>query len=594
MAVNNRKITVEDIVDATAKETSKTSANNSTNLGGNMNDFFSGFMKPHAVSEYIRRFREIATEVLKDQTLFNVKILAFDNQSTHSGWAYSFVCIACTRSDTDNVYFMPVLVEATGKEPVSIDSMLETDPRTGLVKVKDPTSLFTPNDYFNNIVIDEIKKAVLANFPGKNAKYVDGEIIPYNADVEKVVPYVTINALSAAYIAYTSDKGIRKDLEISKFAGTQTFADVTLNPGLTINKLNRVTNVDYSIKLVNKKQQNGYQRIVPGLTEESKILSTISGYVEEAIVAETDGFGKTNKKALPVMITTTLDTEYPTLGYSLLALASSAIINQPNIVMNLLYNKPNSGALNFLCNLEKAEAGVGAAVNLHEKKYDYRKAMAYLNKLFIGRVATAVELELNSEEYFKMSPFAALLDPTKWQESNDFIVKTGEKLTGKKFQNRVVFNYAIETPIGEWVDNNGVTRDLREIDLATVISYTKDINIIHSWITSNEDPKVSQIDPYITKLEVYNKLGLNAKVTSKAARIYIDPAWLGELIEGIQANGFNPVLNNNINYTDFADLSNFGTSSIASAMLNTSMGNMPGYGQGYQYQNYGRMSGMFY
>ena len=577
----------------------KVENNTNTNTGGNTTgnsgmDFFAGFMKPQSISDYVRRFREAAVETLKEQGMFDVKILAFDNRSTHQGWSYSFVVIAGTRQDTDKVFYMPFLLEATGREPVAITHMLETDPRTNLVKIKDPALLFTPSDYFNKIIIGEIEKAVVNNFPGKEAKYVDGEIIPYDADIDKVTPFAVADALGGIYVLYTKSKGTYEDLQVASLLDnrTQVLADVTLNSGLGLNMLNRTVALDYNVKLVTKKQNN--QQLIPGITDSTRQLGSISGYVDETIISETDSFGRRLKRAVPVLITHEVDTEYPTMGYTLLNLANTATMNNQMVLMNLLYNKPNMGALNFICNLENND-GFGAIVNLKDKKYTYDKALAYLNKLFMPRAASAVEIELNGREYFKVSPFAALIDPNVWQKANEYIVQSAETLVGRPFQSRIVFKYAIEVPIGEWTDNNGVTRDLREIDLSTVIALTKDPNIIHKWIMSNEDPKISQMDPYLAKIEVYNKLGLNAKIHNKSVRVYLDPNFMSELIAGLEANRFNPVLNTNITYTNFTDLSNFGTSSIAAAMLNTSLGSTPGFGgQGYQYQNYGYMSSGFF
>ena len=586
MALNNAKINVENI------ET-KREARVENNTKG-VADFFAGFIRPQAISEYVRKFKDTIIDSIKDQNLFEIKILAFDNQSTNTGWAYSFVVIAGTRPDTDKVFYMPFLLEATGREPVAINAMLETDPRTGLVRVKDPALLFTPSDYFNKIIIGEIEKSVANNFPGKEPKYVDGEVVPYNADVEKVAPYAAIDALGGMYVLYGKTKGIYKDLNVANLidAQTQVFADLTLNSGLGINMLNRTSAVDFIVKLYTKKQQR--QQQIPGIMDETNNLGGTSGFVEETIISEPDNFGRMRHRAVPILIAHDIDTKYPTMGYTLLNLANIATLNQPSVLSNLLYNKPNVGAMNFLCNLEGNE-GYGSIVNIKDKKYTYEKAMAYINKLFVGRAASAVEIELNGREYFKVSPFVALIDPNTWQQANNYIVTAAETLVGKQFQNRLCFRYAIEVPVGEWVDNSGTVRDLREIDLATVISLTKDVNIIHKWLLSNDDPKVSQVDPYLTKIEVYNKLGLNAKIHNKAVRVYLDPNFMAELISGLEANRFTPILNANITYTNFADLSSFGTSSIAAAMLNTSLGATPGYaGQGYQYQNYGYVSSGFF
>lgn len=596
MAIINKKVNLENIEAKASMGAGTTGAAGTTGGTSTMGtaDFFSGFMKPQGVSGVVKEFKEIVAETLKDQDVFNIKILAFDNQSNAQGWAYSFVIVAGTKADTNTAFYMPFLLEATGREPVMIGAMLEEDPRTGLVRVKDQSMMFTPSDYFNDVILEVIEKSVANSFPGKTPKYIDGEIIPYNATLATVGQNAAAEAFSGMWLYYGKEKGTFKDLSAAQLVAPQTtaYADLTLNGGSAINKLNRVITMDYSIKTYIKKADQR-QAMMPTIENQINMLGNVSGYIEETILAETDTYGQRIHRAIPVLVTSEVDTKFPTLGYSLLNLASTAVMNQQNTLLNVLVNKNNIGALNFLCNLEKAE-GFGAIVNLKDKKYTYEKAMLYLSKLFTPRAAFAYEVELNGSEYFKNSPFAALIDPKTARAANQFIVETAENLIGNRINNNVVFKYAIEVPVGEWVDNNGVTRDLRELDLATIISLTKDINIIHKWIMSNEDPKISQIDPYLAKIEVYNKLGLNAKILNKAVRVYLDPNFMAELIGGLTAVGFNPVLNSNISYTNFTDLSSMSTSSIAASMLNTSLGSMPGYGNGYQYQNYGYASSGFF
>ena len=598
MAVQNKKVNLENIeVNAsingnTSSNTSNSNTNNTT--GGSMIDLFGGFMRPQGVSGLVREFKEMVLDAVKDQNNFNIKLLAFDNQSNAQGWAYSFIVIAGTRPDSDKVYYMPFLLEATGREPVAINGMLEEDPRTGLVRVKDQTMLFTPADYFNNIILDVIEKSVSVSFPGKTPRYIDGEIIPHSATLATIAGYAAADAIGGMWITYAKEKGQYRDLEAQQLLGQQItpYADLTINGGSASNKLGRVITMDYSIKLFTRKQEQ--QKVqLPGIADQVNNVGNVSGYVEETILSETDTYGKKIYRAIPVLITSEIDTKFPTLGYTLLSMAGSAVLNQQNTLLNLLVNKNNVGALNFLCNLEIAE-GFGAIVNIKDKKYTHEKALRYLSQLFTPRAAFAVEVELNSSEYFKVSPFAALIDPQTYAKANNLIVQTAEQLINSKINNNLVFKYAIEIPVGEWVDNNGIVRDLREIDLATIISLTKDINLIHKWIMSNEDPKISQVDPYLTKIEVYNKLGLNAKILNKAVRVYLDPNFMSELIGGLGAVGFNPVLNSNVAYNTFTDLSNMSTSSIAASMLNANLGSMPGFGGGYQYQNYGYASSGFF
>ena len=600
MALHNKKVSVENVeVNNKAENNTSTTTNNG---GANGFDFFAGFIKPQTVSEYVRKFRESISGLLKDQAIFkllikfDIKILAFDNQSTHTGWPYSFLVIAATRQDTGKVFYTPFLLEATGREPLAINNILETDPMTGLVRIRDPKLLFTPSDYFNKKILPIIEKDVSTVFPGKQPKYVDGEIVPHNADVDRVAPIIASDALSGIYVTYTKIKGIYKDVEAGKLisARTRPYADVILNGGLGLNSLNRVSAVDYTVKLYTKELNDQQNNLIPGIDTEVQNLGSISGYVEEALASERDTFEKPLKRVVPVAIVHEVDTQYPTLGYTLLNLANVTILNNQNVLVELLYNKQNIGALNFLVSTDE-KGNFGPIINLKDKKYTPEKAKAAIAKMFTPTVATAFEVELNGREYFKVSPFAALIDPKNYAKANELIVKAAEKLIGRPMQNRMVFRYAIEVPVGEWVDNNGVTRDLREIDLATVITLTKDPVLIHKWMMSNEDPKISGVNPLVTKLEIYDKLGLNAKFHNKAVRVYLDPAFMDEFVARLKEVGLEPNLNTNISYTSFTDLTNFGSSSIASTIIHNTMGVMPGFGgQSYQYQNYGYVPSGFF
>jgi len=560
------------------------------------NSIINMFVKPAGTSEYVRKAREAIEERLKEH-VNSFKLFTFDNSSTHKGWAYSFIVIAIENQQTGKVYYMPVLLEATGREPLPVTQIVEIDPRTGLARIKDPSLLFVPSDYFNEVVIEEFERAVKNTYPGKAIRYIDGEIVPYNAEIDAVAPFIAADAINGAIVYTAKDSGNFRDIHVKDviegFKNPQILSDVTINAGSSgLNRLQRVVAVDYLIRT--KVREQNQQTRLPVMTNPEKELGNISGYVEETIISERDALGNTIKKAVPILVTHEIDTEIPTLGDTLLNVATMTIMNNQSLLLNLLYNKDNIGALNYLVNLE-GKGEFGAKVNLKDKKYDAQKAMAYLAKLFLLRPAAAVEIELNGREYFKVSPFAALVDAQVAQAANDFIVSTAETLTGKQFVNRQVFLFAAEIPVGEWVDANGNVRDLREIDLAMIMANTNDITIIQRWMQSNDDPKVTGIDPYLAKLEVYAKLGINAKIHNKAVRVLLNPAFVDELVAGLGANGFNPIINTNaIETVGFMDLSALGSTVFQNALLHQGLGAMPGFtGPAFNPNTYNLFSGFF-
>ena len=573
---NNKKVNVENVEVKTAgTATGGTTTSNTPKLG--KLNFINGFMKLGVTSEYVAKFKEVLEETFKNQDTFNIKLFTFDNQNNAKSLAYSFVIVAATRNDVNKVWYMPFLLEATGREPVAISSIFEVDPTSGVIKLKDQSALIAPCDYFSDPILTIFENDLKIAYPGKEIKYLDGEIIPHNADLEKVGRYAAVDAHRAFWIKLAEeidpDDAYIAIEDIMQGDNVKVIADLNINTGLSVNQLDRITATDYVIKTqIRKKSEEA--SFFPMLNETVENVGSISGYVEEALLVDQ---ATNTKRAIAVIINNEVDTPLPTLEHTLLNIANSTILNQHNILLNLLYNKDNIGAMNFLVNLEGND-GFGAIVNLKDKKYTYDKALMYLNKLFMPKPAMAVEVELNGREYFKVSPFAALINPAEWADANEYILQKAEDLTGMKFQSDTVFKYAIEIPVGEWVDQNGNIRDLREIDTATIIALTKDINLIHKWLMSNEDPKITGLNPLVTKLEVYNKLGLNARFVNKAVRVYLNPQFVEELVSFLSVKRYNPIINSNITYSEFTDLSQFTTSSIAGSLLNATMGVMPGWG----------------
>ncbi len=598
MAVNVKKGTVENKVELGFGMEENVTArveNESKGGFGMKSSIFSKFMKFNMGSEYTNKIKDKLAEILREQNEFSYKIFVFDNTSgAYNGWPYSFIVPVLFNNKTKKAFYVPLLLEATGRGPVDIRQVLEIDPQRGFVKIKDQSALFMPSDYFNDIVLGEIEKVIQTNLPDREVTYVDGEIIPSEADIDKIGFFVALDVYNGAFVYELYTDGDFVDLyagELVEDKSYQLFEDVVLNVGNGINRLGRVTALDFNIKLQLRKQSNNQ---LPTMMNYNRNIGDVTGYIEQALVVQKDIMGNTIRKGVPVIIVNDIDTEYPTLGYTLLNLANTAVFGHQNILLNALYNKPNIGALNYIVNVEKAQE-FGKKVNLKDTKYTIDKAFAFLSKMFIvNNYAVAFETELNGREYFKTSVFAALVDRNAWKSANDFIVSTAEQLTGSNFENRTVFTYAIEVPVGTWVDANGNIRDIREIDLSTICSLTNDINLIQKWLLSNEDPATSGIDPFITKLEVLLKLGIDAKVENKAVRVMMNPGFMSELITKLQSIGINPVVNANaIQTTAFIDMASLGTSSITAAMLNAQFGAMPGFGNNYNIQNFGRFSGFF-
>ena len=544
------KTTKKENTQAKAEKVFGGNTNNTTNNGGATMDgmfgfdFMPGLFKTEENgSELTNKFAEAIKKVNAEPVQIsgieiNTRVFKLDN-AIFQELPYSFVIVATKTSKANEVAYHAICLEATGRKPVNVSAILEE------IKFKNTTLIYTPADTFDEILKQTAEK-ILQDAYGQDATLIptEGLVVPYDADPETVGSIAGI----LAYNANIGKLGLRQGLIsyinlptiVQNAKNTILQLDVTMQGGVTQNAVGRPIRSDFELDLFKSTNVN-----IKGTMPRSvrSRLTTAVGYLDFLVDEVPVGVGMPPKRVMtPMIIVDEMHAKKPTTDMMLLNLINSAAFANQNLLFRLLTSvNRDLGVLNVLVNLDGDKSGFGKKIKLKDGKLTDDKVMQILSSLVALTPVMAVEVELFGPNYSSLVPFAALNNPATRAIANNDIVSIAEKIVGQPLENKnVAANEGIVLPLGEWVDNNGTKRDIREIDLAFVLENTNDINLVFKFLQSNVPASISGFDPYLLRLEVINALIPNAVITGKAVRIPINPAFLNELVNKAMAAGYNP------------------------------------------------------
>jgi len=591
MALKDKtKATIEEKVEKVFGGTD-TGSTTSGATGGTMgfdDDFIPGLFKTTTSgSEYVNKFTEKAKELFKEPARvagneIQTRIFKLDNND-FMDLPYSYVILASKSAASSAVYYHVILLEATGRKPVQVSHILEE------IKFKNSTLIYVAADTFADPMLRQLVNKVIVDAYGvteKDLRPTEGLVVPYDQDPETVAVPAAVIAYNANVAKLGLEQGIIKPINLPNYVQNLRSKngylqlDVAINNGVTINAVGKPIRADFELDLYKVTNVN-VQGIMPRDTR--KRTSTVVGYMEYLPEDVAVAPGVTKKMFTPMIILDEFHASRPTSEMTLLSIINSATFSNPSMLLRLLTGvNRDLGVLNVLANMDQDKSGYGKKIKLKDGKLTDDKVYQILTNMVQFQPIVAIEIENFGPNFGTLAPFAALAVPGVAAKANDEIVKTAELLLGQQIQNRqVAANDGIVVPVGEWVDNTGTKRDIREIDLAFVLDKTNDINLVFKWIMSNVPGKVTGMDPYLLKLEVINALIPNAVITGKAVRIPLNAAFVSEIVEKAMAAGYNP--KSDIGQVGFTNYNNL--QAIAAAYGNAKMQNI-NFGYSAQPQQY--------
>jgi len=511
-------------------------------------------------NEYLEEFYTRAVEVVKSSKL-NIKVFKMDKDKFMIGHSY---IVYALQADNGKIYYFAALLEITGREPLTVEQVLED------MDQKDGTALYVTADGFDRTVIEKVKYLLSKAFGDVPTASLEGMVVPNNTPVLVAADIVTKQAHDLFYVAYMKDTGKGRDITLNILTkdsrNSYLNVDLSFNDGITVNKLGRPVHTDFFIEssIVKNTVMRGINDV-----EGRKRIALATGYMDYLIRSKTHAYsGVSTKIAEPMIILNEFVGKVPTLNHVLTSIINSAVFTSYANLRNLIIEK-NGGVLNFLFNYGGDPKQLGERIDFKDPKAKPDMVADIIQEHFTDMPLFAVEIEFYGPDFAYTSAFTTLGHPNYGAMANDEILTATEDLLGFAIDEmEVAADEGLTIPIGYFEYADGERHDFREITTTFIADKTNDQQLIYDWARSNLSDSqcldTRGILPYTLRLEVIDKLARILKVkpvvTGKARRIVLNGAFMDTLIRGASRSNYTPRIEapnmSNNNHTNLQAISN--------------------------------------
>lgn len=556
-------------------------------------------------SEYTRNIANALSAIYQNDTeaqKLAPQVLMFDKETTyfaqdeHTGTTlkvnplYSIIVIA-TRLDNKITYFTIVL-EATGREPMTTSTIIreyETIVRTNNIKNHD---IYTADDCVDNVMHLVIKDSIKSLFKlDKKEKVsivpVDGVILPKeHPELKMILPGLARCALMGCAIEADLERKNITDLNIqeslNKNPNTLYKFEASIFKTISNDLLGSPVRSDWKMDLVCTSMSNNF--ISRNTQNRKQVITRVGGFVDAIPL---DGVLPGAIPPIPVtrlqpnIIVTHNSSDTPTPGYFMLGLLSAYIMCRRNMFPKVLLPHNPKEHVGYLNVITKTDNGNGKVLELTDKKYSADLVLDSINSMFAWDPCISVDIEAYGPETFFSSVFsvaASNIPSTDRENARTKIIQTVNVLTGGRFPtnfnpNEIFIGDGVVIPMGVYSSKDG-ERDIREIDLAFVVSHIQDPQIIMDWISSSQPFSVTGRDPFITKVRIIDQLIQGAEIRSKAFRITFTSKFIETFVQAVVECGFN------VNYDpEITETQNINLSLISANFRNAGITNLNSFGR---------------
>lgn len=518
-------------------------------------------MNANKASEFTNSIASEISKIYKNNNARDTRVYVLDKEII-TKLAYSYIIVA--KNTKKAVYYFVVTLEGTGRKPLTAKET--NDEYKQAIKTGQGGDRLYTTDCAINIYLKEVIVEILARDFGNELPFVcgDGMTLPYKFDnIEQASLVSGAIAYNALKVIQTLEDNVNADLNIAKGnRDTKNAAlriDTSINRATIYNEVGSPIRADWRLDLSVKANDNTGFSAVNELNKEntSATIVKVAGYVDaipdEKVTPVPTGHPIREIRMHPHIIVTSIGVSKPTIGFMLLGIATSMLMTNEGMWMgNLLPDKSkyNVGALNQLTNLENNTNGIGNKLNLEgtgKAKMSDQEVGTIVSSMFELSPIVSVDIEAYGPQTFYtsvLSAAAAGLNNSNTIGALKTIIETAHTLTNghfpKEFPTDQIFNHeGVLIPLGTWKDKTGADRDIREIDLTMVASETESIEMMNAWAFSNLPTRITNADPYMTKIDIISQLIPNAEITSKAVRVTFTSAFINKLIESCILAGFN-------------------------------------------------------
>lgn len=529
--------------------------------------------------EFISRLKEVMRrEMNTDKRFDNFNLFILD-KDIETRLAYSYVVIS--KIDNDKVYYFTAILEATGRKPLSASDIIDEFN----MSIKNRTisnKIWTTDDAFNGVLRESIVAYVCGDAASVyNAEHkgasgfkpkspndftaicADGIIIPYfTENIETLPSYIltaAFNAINSTAFVTSASKDLNITTANQATPGASLKIDSSTMKIVAKDEVENPIRADWRVELNLRSNADNNLTYVEELNKGSanatlvKACGFIDAIPDEKITPVPGGLPLREIRMRPHIIITDINASKPTTGFTLLGLVTSMIMTNKSMWMGALLpdkSKYNVGALNLKANMEGNANGVGAIINLEgtgKNKMSDEDVFTYINKLFELESIVSVDIPSYGPHTYYTSVLSAAASGHSSPNTvgaQNALINAAVMLTNGQFpenfpRHEIFAHEGVLIPLGVWKDKTGALRDIRDVDLTMIASETGDAALMDKWFLSNLPSKMSNLDSYLTKVDIISRIIPKAEITSKAVRVTFTSTFINTLVDCAIKAGLN-------------------------------------------------------
>lgn len=511
----------------------------------------------------------------------DIKFTVIDRSNPKTELACSAV-VASTVHD-NKIYYFWSLLSHTGQEPLTAGQLLDTFQKNiemaeqNLGNKNKSTLGYRTNDIYIDAQFHTIVRGVLkevyqnTNING-TLTFMSCQGMIFNPrvataaikSVAKNIVEISYNAIMTEIQVYvtgkTNDINIKDNLVSFQTAyalkmDTQFFP--TNDKRESTDLLGNEIRTDFVVTMYGESRNKDYQSYNKS-NDITKICS-VGGYVDAIpfVHKYQDGYMSPivqKNRLQPHIIITDTKTPVNTIGFKLLSIVTACtMVDKKNYMMSIYNNigtNNDAGYLNYITNLLEVDKEEKVAPIDFKGKMNQNEIYDVLNAMYCGDPILSMDFLPFTDQSTVDATFVTAAigtgDPVSKINACKDIIATAFKMTNGLFPEdfdptKIFATPGIPFPAG-YYNLKSQTRDLRDFDLAMILSYTKhDKELLRTWLTSNTAEIEGRFDPFFAKLKVFSAIGnKQAIVYGRGTRVTFSALFIQTLLNAVMQSGLNP------------------------------------------------------
>ncbi len=452
----------------------------------------------------------------------------------------------------DNIItYSNILLEGTGNCDMTVNTFMET--------INAQERPYVTTDAIDDELDKVVRGQLQANYPEvKEEDFISmqGIVIPAQVDIEdeNLIHEVAVETYNSCLLELGLISGELKDIDLnaslSTVSGFVKLRQLTLTQP-NINALGQQTKVDWAVELssTNKTSQTS-----PNTVGSETSITTAFGrinFLPEEYSENVIGMPPVIKTGLhPQIVVTNFEQSMPSLGYTLLSLATTAVMARDvNWIKPILSNNETSidiGVLNKLTNIENSEKG-GSAIKVNNVKLSQEERVSLIMKFASLAPVISLDTIAFGENASVLSTFSSAAKG--YNAASHEIIETLAEMTNGSFPanfpiSEIFASEPLVIPDGTWIDKNGTQRTIDDIDTAYILSVggTTSRQLAGDYIYSELG---MSNNAFIDRVMLLQKLGINAKITGRKMRMTFSHNFIDTMLNAFTSCGLNPRFEDN-------------------------------------------------